>query len=227
MISKFLAVAIALIFFSFSGCSSFVESTRKSISGDSSNRKVKKDVKWVSKQQYDDLLAKYKTLNDKYDKLKDDKRAANPAAGEVASSETIDVFGKDGLTAEAAAQVADDAYLNSKGEYEKDLDYYHKAIRLKENGKNDEALKVFQFLEKSKSKQIVVRAKRQIGDIYFTKKNYDLALQVYEDIIRKNAFSGMVIKALEYAAKASAQLGLKDKQAKYESILKDFFEVRV
>ena len=54
---------------------------------------------------------------------------------------------------------------------EEELDYYKKAIALKENQKNDEALKIFQFLEKSNSRQLRVRAKKNIGNIYLAKNH--------------------------------------------------------
>ncbi len=234
MISRLsLILAITMIVVT-PGCSSFLESARKSISGEDSKRKIKKESKWVSKAQYDDLLAKYKNLNDKYGNLKDEKGGMNQAysqATELAagdtSAETIDVFGKDGITQKQKSNKISVRDSEAPKDYDKDLDYYYKAIALKMNGKADEALKVFQFLESSPNKQIMVRAKKQVADIYFSKKQYDLALQVYEGIIRNNSFSGVVIKALEYAAKCSSQLGLKDKKLKYESILRDFFEVRV
>ena len=107
------------------------------------------------------------------------------------------------------------------------MDYYKKAVALNTNGKSEEALKIFQFLEKSNSRQIKIRSKRYIGDIYFAGKQYDLALQVYEDMIRKNAFSGSTLKALGSAAKCAEQLGLTDKKAQYESLLQDVFETQV
>lgn len=232
MISKIsILVAFAFIM-AFSGCSSLVESTRKNLMGDSSPRKVNKEVKWVSKAQYDGLMSKYKKLSDKYENLKDqsikNKTGFNQldelAAG-AASTETIDVFGKEGISNDPKMKVSPVEISEEKVDQE--LTFYKKAVAFKLNGKPDEALKIFLFLDKSQTKQISVRAKKHIGDIYFGKKRFDLALQVYESIIRQNSFSGTVIKALDNAAKCSAKLGLTDKKVKYESILRDFFEVRV
>ena len=120
---------------------------------------------------------------------------------------------------EAQVQVADD-----QNKINTDLEYYKKAVLLKNNSKIDEALKLFQFLEKSKVKQIQVRAKKNIGDIYLSKNQFDLALQVYEGILRTSSYSGLVIVALEKASFCSHKLGLNEKKAQYESMLKDFFE---
>ena len=209
------------------GCSSLVDSTRKSLLEGDKPQKTKQEVKWVSKDQYDKLMERYKSLSDRYEALKEEsleKRKGFDQANELAqgSTETIDVFKEDD---QAGTQVA----LSDKVEADvgQQLAYYKKGLALKQNGRIDEALRIFQFLEKSPTKQISVRAKKHIGEIYFSKKQYDLSLQVYESIIRKNSYSGIVITALEYAAKCSEKLGLQDKQAQYESILRDFFEVRV
>lgn len=216
-----------------SSCSSLVESTRKSLLGDDSPRSSKtKEVKWVSKSQYDDLMAKYKTLNEKYTKLKDDKYT-NSTSGfsqvdELSTnSETVDVFGKEAVAKGAATAGAAQKLNINQTSVEEELGYYKKAMALKSNGKYEEALKIFQFLEKSNSRQIQVRSKRNIGDIYYSQQQYDLALQVYESIIKQNAFSGSTLKALSNAAKCSDKLGLTDKKAQYESLIRDVFESQV
>lgn len=210
-------------------CSSFVENTRQSLLGDKSPRKQEnKEVKWVSKGQYDDLMVKYKTLNDKYEKLKEEKLSARPSFDQISeisqnsNTETVDVFGKNGLSGGVKAPSN-----KTPSSVEEEVSYYKKAVALKQNGKIDEALKLFQFLENSIVAQLKVRAKLHIGDIYFGKNQYDLALQVYEDIIRNHAFSSSVLGALRHAVVCSNQLGLTDKKAQYESLLKDVFGMQV
>lgn len=225
---KFLILIISISFI-LPSCSNFVDTTRKSLLGSEEPRVKPKDAKWVSKDQYDDLMDKYKTLTDKYEKIKDDKinsntdyaEAAQIAASGVPSEsvvETVDAFGDQ----ESPVQIE----VSGEG-ISKDLEFYKKAVALKSNGRVDEALKTFQYLEGSKVRQIKVRAKKNVGDIYFAKGQYDLALQVYEGIIRGGAFSGVVIEALENAVQCGAKLGLMDKKERYESILRDFFEIRV
>lgn len=178
MLSKISIVLLLLTL--FASCSGLVESTRKNLLGDDSPRKPKQEAKWVSKSQYDDLMAKYKTVNDKYEKLKDDKYSQsgnefNQINELSKSDDTVDVFGKDGIANKPAKQ----KLSVNQTSMEEELDYYKKAVALKSNGKLEEALKIFQFLEKSNSKQIKIRSKRYIGDIYFSGKQYDLALQVF------------------------------------------------
>jgi tetratricopeptide (TPR) repeat protein len=216
------------------GCSSLVESTRRNLMGEESPRKAKKEVKWVSKAQYDDLLNKYKNLQDKYNNLKDEKvnsteynqmdeMANNNKSQKI--SETIDVFSKGGLANQVQASKEVELKNLNQSQVSDELKVYKKGVALKQNGKADESLKVFQYLERSKSEQIRVRAKNNIGDIYMQKKQYDLALQVYEGIIVNYAFSGKVIPSLKNAIVCCDQLGLKDKKLKYQSILRDFFEI--
>ena len=72
--------------------------------------------------------------------------------------------------------------------------------------------------------QIVVRAKIMLGDLLFTQGEFDLASQVYEEVVKKYAFSGYVLKALGRLVSCSEKLKQPDKQAKYYSLLHDFFE---
>lgn len=229
---QLVTISVSLCLFS---CSSLVENTRKSLLGDSEPRKkssTTKEVKWVSKAQYDDLMNKYKNLNDRYDQLKMQNVSQGGQLDQITnqddSAETVDVFGKNGLvnSKPIAAKPIKKAVTNSTS-IEQDLSYYKKALRFKNSGNLEESLKMFQFLENSKTKQIGVRAKKHIGDIYFAKGQFDLALQVYEDVIRKNAFSGSTIKALGKASVCAGNLGLMDKKAQYESLLQDVFGMQV
>ena len=98
-------------------------------------------------------------------------------------------------------------------------------MALKANGKDDEALKILQYLERSSTEQVRVRARAQIGDIYMEKGQFDLALQVYETMITSDAFSGKILTALKKAVVCCDRLNLTQKKMKYQSILEDFFEI--
>lgn len=90
--------------------------------------------------------------------------------------------------------------------------------------KFENALVILKELENSKEKQIVVRAKLMLGDLLFNQGEFDLASQVYEEIISKYAFSGLVLKALGKLIVCSEKLKQPERQAKYYSLLHDFFE---
>jgi len=90
--------------------------------------------------------------------------------------------------------------------------------------KFENALTLLKSLESSKEKQIVVRAKYMLAELLFNQGEYDLSMQVFEEIVNKYAFSGFVIKSLGKLVACSEKLKLPEKQAKYYSLLHDFFE---
>lgn len=90
--------------------------------------------------------------------------------------------------------------------------------------KFEEALGILKMLENSKEKQIQVRAKMMLGDLLFNQGEYDLSMQVYEEILTKNAFSGLILRALGKLVACAEKLKQPEKQAKYYSLLHDFFE---
>ena len=63
-----------------------------------------------------------------------------------------------------------------------------------------------------------------MGEILFSQGEYDLSLQIFEEILERHAFSGLVIKTLGRLIVCSEKLKLVGKQEKYYSILHDFFE---
>jgi TolA-binding protein len=99
-----------------------------------------------------------------------------------------------------------------------------KADKLQKQNKFDMALTLIKELEKSPVRQIEVRAKYLLGEILFKQGEYDLAMQVYEEILTKYAYSGLVIKSLGRLIVCSDKLKQTAKQEKYYSFLHDFFE---
>lgn len=116
-----------------------------------------------------------------------------------------------------------DSPMNSSAIANKEIDLLQRAIALKDGGKIDPALKIFQALEVSTTIQVKVRAKFYIGEILLAKKQYDLAMQSFESIVNSYAFSGLVIDSLRHLVTCTDQLGIVDKKQKYLLMLKDVF----
>jgi TolA-binding protein len=225
-----------------SGCSSWIDSSRKLIDDEEAKQakeREKVESKWVKRSEYNDLLTKYNNLNDKHESLSEQSMAPKTSFDQIdelsrstpqatkptisnSSNETVDVFGDGGLANEVEKLSAD----VGTGSISRELKTYKKAMALKDSGRVDDALRIFQFLEKSKFGQIQVRARMEIGSIYLEKNQYDLSLQVFEKVITSNAFSGKVLEALKGAVASSDGLGLTDKKLRYQSMLKDFFGIQ-
>ena len=114
--------------------------------------------------------------------------------------------------------------VNNTDEIDDQISRLREVQELVKVNKFEQALVILKELEASKEKQIVVRAKMMLGDLLFNQGEYDLSSQVYEEIIGKYAFSGFVIKALGKLVVCSEKLKQPEKQAKYYSLLHDFFE---
>lgn len=95
---------------------------------------------------------------------------------------------------------------------------YQKAAILKDNNKIEEAVKIFNTLQSSNQPQIVARAKHALGAIYDSQGQYDLAVQMYKEVIEKYASSGVVLKALKSIVHCFEKLGLKEEKLKYEAL---------
>lgn len=180
----------------------------------------------VSRAQYDQLLVKYEELSKKYELLKEkppgskdnlldelQKSQGENFANTTSNvdTETVDLFSNQ---APVEIKVPKDV--------ESQLDLYRRGVAIK--GSNPgEATKIFQQLETQAISPIKVRAKYQIGELLLQRGQYDLALQIFEDIINRNAESGVVLDALKGAVAATDKLGIPNKKDQYSSMLNDVF----
>jgi TolA-binding protein len=114
--------------------------------------------------------------------------------------------------------------VNHTDDIDEQIIQLREAATLVKVNKFENALALIKDLETSKEKQIVVRAKLMLGDLLFQQGEFDLAMQAYEDIIKNYAFSGLVVKALGKLVACSEKLKQPEKQARYYSLLHDFFE---
>lgn len=208
----------------------------------------------VPKEQYDELARKYQDLLNQSKNLKSQEAAAVQAPTdpneqkkpEVAAETVIDpselvskidsaipdapqLNGVDVMAKnEERAAVVPTSYgvktVNNTDEVDDQISRLREVQELVKVNKFEQALVILKELEGSKEKQIVVRAKMMLGDLLFNQGEFDLASQVYEEIIGKYAFSGFVLKALGKLVVCSEKLKQPEKQAKYYSLLHDFFE---
>ena len=183
----------------------------------------------VPREQYDQLLVKYEELSKKYEQLKEKpvnspdslvdelnktqtENFAQPAMN--VETETVNLFPTTPAASSAPVEVPSDV--------ESQLSLYRRGLALKATNPG-EATKIFQQLETRAIPAVKVRAKYQIGEMLLGRGQYDLSLQVFEDIINKHAESGMVLDALRGAVMASEKLGITNKRDQYASMLNDVF----
>jgi TolA-binding protein len=224
-------------------------SNRKTLFGDdaqeskASDNTVQAVPTTVPKAQYDQLLKKYEMLVKTQQATSTVTPRQKPFAGKDPSDivsalnnakarpelvETVDVFGEKGIAKNSLSNPAQLPIVAgakvSDSEVEGQIVKLKKASILIDQNKLDAALTLLKELENSPVRQIRVRSKFYLGELLFIQGEYDLAMQVYEEIVQKDAFSGIVIKTLGRLIVCSEKLKLKKKQQKYYSILHDFFE---
>lgn len=172
----------------------------------------------VSREEYDQLKNRYEILmNEKKGE------APAPVNKDVASdlrkaksidevAETVSVFAS---TKENAANA---------GELEEQIGKIRKAEELMSVNKFNDAITLLKNLEKSPQKYIVAYSKFLIAEAMFTQENYDLSMQIYEEVISKYAFSGVVLKSLGRLIICAGKLKLEKKREQYFSLFQDVFE---
>ncbi len=215
---------------------------------DSSDSESKES--FVTKTQYDQLLKKYDDLLKKVNQAESKSVASTQSMArdipsdkheeqgkmiselskiqpKVDLAETVDVFGREGLASKASGASSKSTKPElalSANQISTQLAMLQKANKLVGENKMDSALILLKELEESPNKQIKVRAKFYLAEMLFRQNEFDLAMQMYEEIVREYAFSGLVVKSLGRLIVCSEKLKLNKKQEKYYSILHDFFE---
>lgn len=191
-------------------------------------RKSQPRTRAVPREQYDQLLVKYEELSKKYESLKEGKPQQS-LVDELQNSQTEN-FARtspnvDSETVNLNPSETAVPVLSNDGDVESQLSLYRRGMTLKSSNPG-EATKIFQALETTSEPTVQVRAKLQVGELLLSRQQYDLAMQVFEDIIAKYAHSGVVLDALKYAEVCADKLGQTAKKEQYHSMLTDVFEVR-
>ncbi len=186
----------------------------------------------VPKEQYDQLLQKYEALQTQLQTQDAQPPLETPAdqailgdlqnASSAELAETVDVFANG--TINSADQTVTLASTYENVDVEGQIRQLQQAEALVNQNKFDEALNLLKPLERSQVRQVRVRARFLLGESLFKQGNFDLSMQIFEEIIQKDAFSGTVLKALGRLIVCAEKLKLDQKKEQYYSLLHDFFE---
>ena len=219
---KYSLIPLAMLF-AVSSCSWYRDLERSLVEDE---EKQARSSRPVSRAQYDQLLVKYEELSKKYEALKEKPQSSslvdelqktqseNFATSGNVETETVNLFPTDAGQASGSIDVPSDV--------ESQLSLFRRGLALKTSNPG-ESTKIFQQLETKGIPPVKVRSKYQIGEMLLGRGQYDLALQVFEDIITNHADSGIVIDALRGAVMATEQLNIPNKKDQYASMLNDVF----
>ncbi len=235
MLSKEISIIVLILL--FSSCS-MLTGDRKKI-GDGNEQ--------ISKKDYNDLLMKYNKLKSSNNSNSEEKIEVKAYLETDTNSnnliETVDIFENEGKAKKSIKEkdkmivVSNDllnnisidksinVLIDDDAMIENQIVNLRKADRLVKSGDYNLAMKHLKELELSTVRQINVRAKFLIGELLYRQNNYDLSMQIFEEIIKQDAFSGIILKALDRLIVCSSKLNLEQKRKQYNSILHDFFGV--
>lgn len=199
----------------------------------------------VTREQYDQLAKQYEELSERhrllqqeFQKSRQDPELLNElklAEETPELAETVDVFSSspkvekkvearpNPVAAVAQRPVIDSRDLDA-ALVEEHILTLRNSEELIQQKRYDQALRELKKIEASPVRQIRVRAKFNLGEVLFQQGEFDLAMQIFEDLIKTEAFSGVVLKTLGRLIVCSEKLNLDQKKETYFSILHDFFE---
>lgn len=206
-------------------CSWYRDVERSLVDDDEKNAKRSRAV---SRAQYDQLLVKYEELSKKYEKLKEGPNKGQSSLTDELQNTSAENFANTSPNAETVDAFPNQVVVSTEdvpSDIEEQLTLYRRGLSLK--GSNPgEATKIFQQLENAGIPSVKARSKLQIGELLYSKGQFDLALQVFEDIIQKHSHSGVVLNALKFAVVCSDKLGIQNKKDQYASMINDVFETK-
>lgn len=199
----------------------------------------------VPLSQYQELLKRHEELTERHRLLQQELSRSSSESpqliGELSMAkdspelaETVDVFqgrvreGQEARPAPVAAASSTRPIIDSRNIdsaiVEEEILILRNSNQLIAQNRYDQALRELRKIENSSVRQIRARAKYNMGEILFQQGEFDLAMQIFEDVIRTEAFSGIILKTLGRLIVCSEQLNLDQKKETYYSMLYDFFE---
>ena len=211
-----------LLLFLFLGCAGVAE--RKGLASNSQKLGIPKD-------KYEELLKKYETLLEKrkQPQTRETSSTKKPSKGKRQTLnlvETVDIFSdkKGDVNIKSTSPLLPNLQVSTQKSIDRDIQKIREGVKLLEQKQYPKTIKILQPLISSNVRQIRVRALFYTGEALFEQKQYDLAMQTFEDILSTESFSGTVLKTLRRLVTCSEKLKIQEKQKTYYSMLHDFFE---
>lgn len=222
------SLVVMILFLMIASCGSV--SDRERISTDDINYKEKYHQLLVQNQELQKRLSMIEA--DQLSQWDVQEQEAVPAVASSSSpsasalSTTVDIFDRPQQDTSQRPVVAAGPVRHNYDDIdvEGQIRSLRQAMRLIDENQFEQATSLLQRLQSSQVRQIAVRAHFYQGEIFFRQGEYDLAMQAFERILRRDAFSGIVIKTLGRLIACSEQLNLDAKREQYHSLLNDFFE---
>lgn len=198
----------------------------------------------VSREQYDQLVKQHQELMQRHELLQKEWQSSKQdpqlltelrlAKESPELAETVDVFS--GTTSpQIQTEVSKPASMTSSkpvidsraldpAMVEEHIQILRASNTLLAENRYDQALREIRKVENSPIRQIRARAKYNLGEVLFQQGEFDLAMQIFEDVIKTEAFSGIVLKTLGRLIVCSEKLNQEQKRETYFSMFHDFFE---
>jgi len=234
-------ISLFFILVIFSGCS--LLSKRGSIDEKSREAAGKKKNEFIHRVQYDELKHKYDQLSQENkilksklsrntnepEELMDYSSTINKTVKSINSKgleETVDLFSEvkpfKGTKTNKAIKKNN---LETSADIQSQLDLLSTASSFISKNEFDKAMAKLKLTESSSINVIAAESKFLIGEIMFKQNEYDLAMQLFEEIIFKYAETSIVLPALKKLIICTQKLKLSSKNAKYSSYYYDLFKM--
>ena len=183
-------------------------------------RRDRTQEKPVTRAEYNELLKKYEKLLAKHTPTTPVENRSNKSDEE--EIEQLEKLITQVLNTKKAKVAKKQIY--SSEQVRNELKRLAQLKRKMDQKKFGDALLLVKELESSQVEQVRAQTRFYFSEILFMQKEYDLAMQIYEEIMIKMDFSIYAKESLEKLVLCTNKLNRESKNSYYQSILKKFGE---
>ena len=183
-------------------------------------RRDRTHEKPVTRAEYNELLKKYEKLLAKHTPAAPAENKSNKSDEE--EIEQLEKLITQVLNTKKAKATKKQAY--SSDQVRKELKRLAQLKRKMDQKKFGDALLLVKELEGSHVEQVRAQTRFYFAEILFMQEEYDLAMQIYEEIMIKMDFSIYAKESLEKLVLCTSKLNRDSKNTYYQSLLKKFGE---
>jgi hypothetical protein len=221
---------LSLFITQFISCGWIDQSSRSVFEPDATKKAPSRSQNLVSKNQYDQLMEKYRSVYAENQKLKEKLGiSVKPIESEYSAvdSNTISINSDQTKIPGVIPSDKNNTDQNQQDDFQKDMMAYEQGLKNFEEKKFLAARKLFEQSSTSEFLQIKVRSKLYLGRTFMMEDQYDLALQMFDEVITSHAYSSYVFEALRFGAECAKKLKQETKFQEYVSLLQDVFKQSV